>query len=170
VSDKPPISIALIGFDGQEELEMRALFSRSEHWQQPWRVVSQGEAAQIVLLPADSPEELARWHHWSRELPCARLIAYAQHPPENALWHLVRKHDGNRPSLLEFAGVLKQIAALLETNQINLEGRRNFEESPPLAEGSDELITGIENPSSHREEKKHRNLLSFFKSLFKGER
>lgn len=57
--DKPPISIALIGFDGQEELEMRALFSRSEHWQQPWRVVSRGEAAQIVLLPADSPEELA---------------------------------------------------------------------------------------------------------------
>lgn len=170
MSDKAPISIALIGFDGQEEFEMRALFSRSEHWQQPWRVVSQGEAAQIVLLPADSAEELAIWHRWSRELPCARLIAYSRHPPENARWHLVRKHDDSRPSLLEFAGVLKQITALLETNQINLEDRRHFEESPPLAEVSDELIMDIENPSSHREEKKHRDFLSFFKSLFKGQR
>lgn len=151
--DKPPISIALIGFDGQEELEMRALFSRSEHWQQPWRVVSRGEAAQIVLLPADSPEELAVWHRWSREPPCVRLIAYAQHPPKNVRWHLIRKHGDNHPSLLEFAGVLKQIATLLETNQIDPEDRRHFEESPPLAEVSDELMMDIDNPSSRREEK-----------------
>lgn len=111
--------------------------------------------ARRLKLCCCPPTALKNWpcHRWSREPPCVRLIAYAQHPPKNVRWHLIRKHGDNHPSLLEFAGVLKQIATLLETNQIDPEDRRHFEESPPLAEVSDELMMDIDNPSSRREEK-----------------
>jgi hypothetical protein len=176
VSGKPPISIALVGFDGQEEREMRALFSHSEHWQQPWRVVAEGDAAQIVLLPADSPEELARWRRWSRELPLSRLIAYAEQAPANARWHLIRKSGDARPSLLEFASLLKQIAQLLEANELDAEERQvpEEDEAPPAEEWAEESADepmeeeGGEPP--RREDWVHLDFLRFFKLLFKGDR
>lgn len=167
------LSIALVDFDEKEARQITALFSRSQHWQQPWQVVTDAEAAHIVLLPADSPAELERWQYWARRLSCIRLIAYAKQAPATARWHLTRHCDNLPLSLFEFATLLRNIATAFYAGEL--------ENSQPLPAGDDNVpelpvtparIVDI-SPKLIPEEKImiynssiRKNVLQFFKKLF----
>lgn len=116
-----PIRVALVGFDTTEAQKISTLFAYAERWQQPWRVVSANEAPQVVILGADTAEELAIWQRYRREWLPERLVAYAATKPEDAVWHL--KRDGNNDrassSRVAFTTLLCRLAACLELENID---------------------------------------------------
>lgn len=116
-----PIRVALVEFDTTEAQKISTLFAYAERWQQPWRVVSANESPQVVILGADTAEELAVWQRYRREWPPERLVAYAATKPEDAVWYLKRdgNNDGVSSSRVEFTTLLCRLAACLELEDID---------------------------------------------------
>jgi len=109
-----PLRIAMHGFsDEHEARKVEALFSRAHRWQQPWQVVREVRDAELLLVAADAPHELERWHGYEDRLTDEHLIAYSAQPFKEARWHLRRLSDRQAPSPLEFTLLLKEIAQRL---------------------------------------------------------
>jgi hypothetical protein len=108
-----PILIAILGFaDAKEQAQVTTLFARAKHWQRPWLVVPDAQHAEVLLMPADTPQEQAQWHNYGRQFSESHLIAYAEQPFEEAQWHLHRRLN-EPPPPLEFTILLKRIGEAL---------------------------------------------------------
>lgn len=109
-----PIRIALCGLSNPDEATvLNNLFSHANRWQQPWQVVPDADMADLLLVTANSSEELAGWHSDTGGFTQDRLICYSQQRPQEARWHLRRPPQGQTPSPLEFTILLKEISQAL---------------------------------------------------------
>lgn len=113
---KHPICVSLVGFVIEKELkQVCSLFTYSQRWEQPWKIVDEPDKAHFMIVATSSREDLSPWVEHQNHITYKHLIAYSEQPHSDAHWHLPRKTNSKPPSPLEFSILLKEIGKKLNS-------------------------------------------------------
>lgn len=116
-----PITVALYGFEKEQEPIMQSAFAQAHKWANPWILTSRVEDARVIIVDLTSEDDYELIEKLKRELPKAEIVALSSKKPPQAKWHLVRQPSGT-VSVVGFSQLVLKISHSLKRNPTKVSG------------------------------------------------
>jgi len=125
MAEKVSITVALYGFEEEQESIMLSAFANAGQWTTPWIITKQTNEARVIILDLGSEADHEILIKLKRDYPKAEIIAFSVKKPAHTKWHLVRQ-PGGKVSIVGFSQLVLKISHSLK--------RKPVEVSEPEAE------------------------------------